>query len=154
MRTVVVKPKVAKETQRKTQTTIRPISSTNVLILQRENRWTIADVAPQGGEGSPTDDQDNDGVINFIDACPDTEPGAAVDPKGCSVEQGGDETYIQDTDEDGIIDIIDVCPETPADQEVDEYGCSAAQKEEKKTLIKMVWMTSLMPVLIPHQDNK
>ena len=61
-------------------------------------------------------------MFNFIDACPDTSPGVAVDPKGCSEEQGGNPEYIRDTDEDGVIDIIDICPDTAAGDPVNEFA--------------------------------
>ena len=127
---------------------------TNVLIPQGESVDYRGCSIEQGGEGNPTDDQDNDGVINYIDACPDTPEGVAVDPQGCSVEQGGDETYIQDTDEDGIIDIIDVCPETAEGEEVDEYGCSEAQKEEIKDFDQDGVDANLILPQHPHPDNK
>jgi cell division protein FtsN len=35
-------------------------------------------------------DEDNDGVIDFIDECPNTPPGVEVDEKGCPLDKDGD----------------------------------------------------------------
>ncbi|MGF7139217.1 OmpA family protein [Roseimarinus sediminis] len=60
-----------------------------------------------GGE----EDDDNDGVPNSEDECPDTPPGVKVDEKGCPL----------DTDNDGIPDFQDDCPDEPG---LPEYnGC-------------------------------
>lgn len=45
-------------------------------------------------------DQDNDGVADKRDKCPDTPSNASVDVSGCPI----------DTDKDGIADYLDVCP--------------------------------------------
>ena len=60
-----------------------------------------------------TDDQDNDGVINALDECPDTEAGAR-DYKGCSEAQGGETNPTADDDNDGVINALDECPDTEA----------------------------------------
>ena len=33
----------------------------------------------------PNYDDDNDGVKNFFDACPETPAGTTVDPRGCEI---------------------------------------------------------------------
>ena len=45
-------------------------------------------------------DEDNDGVLNDDDDCPDTAPGAATDTQGCSNEQNKDQTA--KTTDDGM----------------------------------------------------
>ena len=61
-------------------------------------------------------DSDNDGVPDGIDQCPDTPAGAAVDARGCP----------RDSDNDGVPDGIDQCADTPAGAKVDARGCPIA----------------------------
>ena len=65
-------------------------------------------------------DEDEDGVEDDSDQCPDTPAGEVVDEGGCSLLQ-------QDADGDGVADAGDVCPLTPAGQSVDEAGCAQSQ---------------------------
>jgi len=67
-------------------------------------------------------DEDEDGVPDVSDECPNTPNGAPIDEKGCSENQ-------KDSDNDGISDDIDQCPETPENEEVDEQGCADSQKD-------------------------
>jgi hypothetical protein len=67
-------------------------------------------------------DEDEDGIPDVSDECPNTPNGASTDEKGCSENQ-------KDSDSDGISDDIDQCPETPENEEVDEQGCADSQKD-------------------------
>lgn len=58
-------------------------------------------------------DSDGDGISDGSDACPDTQPGAPVDTRGCA----------RDSDGDGVIDLLDRCPRTPRGVSVDSDGC-------------------------------
>ncbi|ETR74610.1 MAG: Outer membrane porin F precursor [Candidatus Magnetoglobus multicellularis str. Araruama] len=58
-------------------------------------------------------DSDQDGVYDHQDKCPDTQPGERVDMFGCS----------KDSDSDGVMDALDRCPGTPANATVDVHGC-------------------------------
>ncbi|WP_051278510.1 OmpA family protein [Solimonas flava] len=58
-------------------------------------------------------DDDNDGVPNDADQCPNTPAGAVVDANGCEA----------DADADGVPDRADQCPDTPAGMQVDDKGC-------------------------------
>ncbi len=58
-------------------------------------------------------DNDNDGVIDDFDECPNTPQGIAVNEKGCPL----------DSDEDGVPDYQDKCPFTPEGIAVDKEGC-------------------------------
>jgi len=58
-------------------------------------------------------DSDSDGILDRIDACPDTEENQVVDNEGCPV----------DVDGDGVLDAEDKCAGTPPIAEVDEFGC-------------------------------
>ena len=104
--------------------------------------------------GNTNGDQDNDGVIDILDECPDTEAGAAVDYKGCSQAQGGQTNPTGDDDNDGVINALDECPETEAGASVDYLGCSEAQGGQGNpdillTPIMMVWSMHSMnaPIL-------
>lgn len=70
------------------------------------------------GDGGCRLDCDGDGVSNRLDACPDSEPGSAVDRRGCTVRNAGD------SDGDGIDDARDLCPGSAANARVDRAGCS------------------------------
>ena len=60
-------------------------------------------------------DDDMDGVLNSVDACPNSLAGEIVDAKGCKFDN--------DTDKDGVLNSVDKCPTTPANQVVDQDGC-------------------------------
>lgn len=72
---------------------------------------------PQPEPVKPVDgDDDNDGVLNSIDACPNTPAGTKVDATGCKVDG--------DDDNDGVLNSVDACPTTPAGDKVDATGCT------------------------------
>ena len=58
-------------------------------------------------------DQDNDGVTDARDRCPNTPPGVSVDAWGCPF----------DSDKDGVYDYKDQCPGTPLGARVNALGC-------------------------------
>jgi len=58
-------------------------------------------------------DDDRDGVVNRLDKCPNTPPGVKVDKDGCCI----------DSDKDSICDYLDKCPDTPLGITVDTDGC-------------------------------
>ncbi len=84
--------------------------------------YTLGLAIPFGEKAAPVAtavepmDSDNDGVIDSLDQCPNSAPGAVVDSKGCEQDK--------DSDGDGIVDRLDQCPSTPAGDIVDEKGCS------------------------------
>ena len=57
-------------------------------------------------------DDDNDGVKNRKDKCPETFPPIVVDEDGCGI----------DTDEDKVFDGLDKCPDTPKGVAVDSVN--------------------------------
>jgi OOP family OmpA-OmpF porin len=59
-------------------------------------------------------DSDNDGVVDSLDACPNTPSLALVDKYGCAL----------DSDKDGVIDLYDKCPNTPFLNVVNKNGCT------------------------------
>ncbi|MFT7860931.1 MAG: OmpA family protein [Sulfurimonas sp.] len=63
-------------------------------------------------------DDDNDGVMNPDDKCPNTIAGAEVDANGCNI----------DSDKDGIINSQDICPNTPLGAKVNSDGCPKVEK--------------------------
>ena len=104
----------------------------------------------------PIGDDDEDAVLNDVDACPDTPLGEPVYSTGCSDSQTDDDgdgvvnsndrcpnttngatvdvngcaAAQRDTDGDGFNDEVDACPDTPAGEQVDATGCSASQKDD------------------------
>jgi len=69
----------------------------------------------QAVQAAPPADSDGDGVPDYLDKCPNTPAGVAVDSKGCPVDR--------DSDGDGVPDYLDKCPDTPAGVAVDSKGC-------------------------------
>ncbi len=61
----------------------------------------------------PVQDQDHDGVPDYLDKCPNTPSGVAVDKNGCPL----------DSDHDGVPDYLDKCSGTPSGVAVDKSGC-------------------------------
>ncbi len=66
-------------------------------------------------------DEDNDGVINDVDACSNTPAGETVNAAGCGESQ-------LDDDDDGVSNLLDLCPNTAASIAVDAEGCSTEQR--------------------------
>jgi OOP family OmpA-OmpF porin len=101
-----------------------------------------------GGHAEPAAaapaDSDGDGVIDFIDECPNTPSGVPVNDTGCPPDSDGDgvadhadkcpgtpqgtpvgpDGCPKDSDGDGVIDAADRCPNTPANTPVDANGCA------------------------------
>ncbi|MCQ2096553.1 MAG: OmpA family protein [Fibrobacter sp.] len=59
-------------------------------------------------------DADSDGVVDSLDACPNTPMGFPVDSTGCPLDE----------DHDGVADTLDKCPGTPANVQVNRDGCA------------------------------
>ena len=68
-----------------------------------------------GADQLPADD-DNDGVPNNKDKCPNTKFNNNVDASGCAPAQ-------LDDDNDGVNNTVDTCPNTEANVIVDDKGC-------------------------------
>ncbi len=75
-------------------------------------------------------DNDNDGVLNADDLCPNTPPGVKVDANGCKIKvpvlkqkPKKEKIILLDSDNDGVTDDIDECPNTPYKFKVDKVGC-------------------------------
>lgn len=93
-------------------------------------------------------DSDKDGIVNPLDACPNTPKNVKVDQLGCPIDSDGDGVpdYLDhcpgtpsaaygfvdslgcplDTDGDGVPDYRDECPNTPVEAYgfIDEKGCA------------------------------
>ena len=69
-----------------------------------------------------TADDDNDGVLNEEDLCPDTPSGESADANGCSPSQ-------LDDDNDGVSNADDICPNTPTGEVADAQGCGPSQQD-------------------------
>ena len=86
----------------------------NVAYNTEAAGFTLSFVYDLGGVAWPSKaDQDQDGVVDHKDRCPDTAPGAVVDVYGCAADE----------DRDGVANAIDACPNTPEGVSVDEQGC-------------------------------
>ncbi|OUR90899.1 hypothetical protein A9Q87_13255 [Flavobacteriales bacterium 34_180_T64] len=68
-------------------------------------------------------DEDNDGITNDLEQCPDTPEGEEVDADGCAESQ-------KDDDGDGVTNDIDTCPDTPDGEIPDADGCAESQKDD------------------------
>jgi hypothetical protein len=68
-------------------------------------------------------DDDNDGIGNAVDLCPDTSTGEEVDTNGCSSSQ-------TDSDLDGVFDNVDECPDTAENTTVNDVGCAENQLDD------------------------
>jgi len=68
-------------------------------------------------------DDDNDGILNSKDECPNTAAGARVDVSGCFLDS--------DDDKDGVLNAADKCPTTAANTEVDAEGCKLDGDDDK-----------------------
>lgn len=72
----------------------------------------------------PEPDQDEDGVPDSRDRCPDTPKGTPVNEVGCPVQkETSPPPRCSDTDLDGVCDGEDLCPDTPLGTKVDAHGC-------------------------------
>ena len=102
--------------------------SNNLKCIQVDNaewstaNWTLIDRTTIFNEdcSNVDSDNDNDGVADNIDTCPNTPTGEDANESGCSESQ-------IDTDNDGIFNNIDTCPKTPTGEDVNGNGCSESQ---------------------------
>lgn len=103
------------------------------MLKNNDNRWdnNLAMLAginfafgPKAQERSPEPtpepvavdgDDDNDGVLNSVDKCPNTPAGKAVNSDGCFIDG--------DDDNDGVLNSVDKCPNTPVGKAVNSDGC-------------------------------
>jgi len=78
-------------------------------------------------------DEDDDGVVDSEDDCPNTATGDQVNSDGCSIEQITQPVNNNDADGDGIPDDEDECPNTPPETATDTQGCSNEQNKEQSS---------------------
>ncbi len=83
----------------------------------KPSTWnTIVEIEFYGLKKTTDGDDDNDGVSNSNDSCPDTPSGESVDENGCSNSQ-------LDDDNDGVNNNIDQCENSTPGLSVNELGC-------------------------------
>lgn len=84
--------------------------------------FVIDDISFSGlnNPGTTILDDDNDGIANNIDTCPNTAIGEIVNIYGC----------IYDDDQDGVSNKLDTCPNTPSGQTVNSSGCASSQLDD------------------------
>jgi len=88
-------------------------------------RWTISNTGCSSVDQISLftkDDQDNDGVDNAIDQCPNTPTGVAINGVGCATSQ-------LDGDQDGVSDDKDQCPNSPLFATVGSDGCTDDERD-------------------------
>lgn len=68
-------------------------------------------------------DDDNDGVLNSVDKCPQTAAGKTVNAEGCFIDG--------DDDNDGILNSADACLASAAGEKVDASGCKVDGDDDK-----------------------
>ncbi len=99
-------------------------------------------------------DDDNDGVTNDYDRCPNTPAGTTVDSLGCTlVEQKQVEKENPDKDGDGVLDINDSCLNTPANTEVDASGCAKVAVEVAQMTLKITFATNSSEISSTHKSQ-
>ena len=128
----------------------------------------------------PPADRDLDGILDKVDACPDTAGVPSQDPKlhGCpppdrdkdgvldSVDACPDDpgaanddpqkNGCPDRDKDQIIDKVDACPDQPGppDPDAKKNGCPAARIEGKEIkIIEQVKFATASAKLLPESDS-
>ncbi|GGA67721.1 hypothetical protein GCM10008015_05590 [Flavobacterium palustre] len=74
-------------------------------------------------------DNDNDGVNNSLDLCPNTPAGETVNASGCSASQ-------LDDDNDGVKNNLDLCSNTPTGASVNASGCAQSQLDDDNDGVK------------------
>lgn len=79
-------------------------------------------------------DSDGDGVPDYMDECPGTPAGVAVDATGCPL----------DSDGDGVPDYLDKCPNTPAGVQVDSTGCPIKKAQDTVVVTQPAEIESLV----------
>lgn len=85
----------------------------------------------QKAQPEPIDgDDDNDGVLNSVDKCPNTPAGTKVDASGCKIDG--------DDDQDGVLNSKDKCPNTPYGTKVDANGCKIDGDDDKDGVLNSV----------------
>ncbi len=113
------------------------------ITLGLKNDFFITTIAGFSFALSTNKDDDNDGIEDSEDICPDTPEGVKVNKLGCPVDSDGDgiADYLDkapntpknvrvdqkgrpaDSDKDGVPDYSDLCPDTPQGISVDDFGC-------------------------------
>jgi OOP family OmpA-OmpF porin len=79
-------------------------------------------------------DSDGDGVPDYLDKCPNTPAGVQVDATGCPL----------DSDGDGVPDYLDKCPNTPAGVQVDSTGCPIKKAQDTVVVTQPAEIESLV----------
>jgi hypothetical protein len=92
---------------------ITNLSVPNLTLVKRNETVTVV----------RSDDNDDDGVLDPDDNCPDTPTGESTDSNGCSQSQ-------LDDDNDGVNNNFDTCPNTPTGETVNSNGCSQSQLDD------------------------
>jgi len=93
-------------------------------------------------------DDDNDGITNDYDRCPNTPAGTNVDSLGCTLVEQTQVEVVEtpaenpDKDGDGVLDVNDSCLNTPAGTEVDATGCAKVAVELAELSLSIKFATN------------
>ena len=100
----------------KTRMTTKTVSKTPLTDVLGAD-WSGSDRSRLRGDGCidavEDDDDDQDGVLDPLDRCPNTDASEQVSSNGCS-------QYQLDDDNDGVVNAFDFCLSSPLDSTVDE----------------------------------
>ena len=110
---------IANENNPNTTATLESTTSSATLS------WTISNTSCSSTDEISLftkDDQDQDGVENASDQCPNTPLGATINTVGCAASQ-------LDGDKDGVSDASDQCLNTPSGAAVGSDGCSDDERD-------------------------
>lgn len=78
-------------------------------------------------------DSDNDGVVDALDICDNSQKGDNIKPTGCAKEE-------IDSDFDGVPNTKDACPTTTLGAIVDEKGCALEDERNKFEVEQSVYL--------------
>ncbi|MDH5673232.1 MAG: OmpA family protein [Myxococcales bacterium] len=100
---------------------VRVLASVQILPAIEEPEPPPPPPAPE----PPPSDRDSDGIVDTVDACPDTPGEANADPAKHGCPPPGDR------DGDGIDDESDACPDTPgeASDDPEKHGCPPPDRD-------------------------
>lgn len=88
-------------------------------------------------------DADQDGVLDNVDACPNTELGRQIDRRGCAAPHLSAQSGIGDLDQDGVANRADKCANTAAGVAVDTDGCPANARFNGNAVIEEITLAGV-----------
>ena len=93
----------------------------------------------ENGCGASQRDSDNDGVVDSLDACEDSEDSSTANLEGC-------DAYQRDFDGDGLVDATDPCPDSVENLCLE--ATIGAGDKESSTEARLLWASLGLLILI------